>query len=110
MPHRPIVRRTAKQVVELWVKALRSGKCKQAQGIMVRDRDTASESFCCLGVLQDLAKKDGGYLREYGGVINHDQWDTLGLGINQHYLARMNDTGTNFAHIADFIEKNATPT
>lgn len=107
MAHRPIVRRTAAQVVELWVKALRSGEYRQAKEVLV---DRREGSFCCLGVLQDLAKKDGGCLREYDGILNDAQWNKLDLGIDQRTLARMNDKGMSFKAIAEYIETNATPT
>lgn len=38
-----------------WVAALRSGEYKQGQGVL-RSRN---DEFCCLGVLCDLAVKDG---------------------------------------------------
>lgn len=41
-------------VKERWVAALRSGKYKQGVGFL-----TAEDSFCCLGVLCDLALLDG---------------------------------------------------
>lgn len=40
---------------ERWVKALRSGEYKQGRAAL----RTADDKFCCLGVLCDLAAKDG---------------------------------------------------
>ena len=50
-----IVYRTPKEVLELWVKALESGEYKQGHQLLNKDNE-----FCCLGVLCDLAAKDGG--------------------------------------------------
>lgn len=47
--------RTPEQVVNLWIKALRSGKYKRQRTALRCDG-----GFCCLGVLCDLAVKDGG--------------------------------------------------
>ena len=47
--------RTREQVLKLWIKALRSGEYKQTQGLL-----RVKNSFCCLGVLCDLQRKDGG--------------------------------------------------
>lgn len=52
-----IIYRTPKEVIEHWIKALRSGEYKQAQNKL---KNTQKNSFCCLGVLCDLAAKDGG--------------------------------------------------
>ena len=51
----PVVRRTREEVVKLWVAALRSGEYEQAQGQL-----WSGDGFCCLGVLCDLAARDGG--------------------------------------------------
>lgn len=50
-----IVTRTPVEIVELWIKALRSGEYKPGK-LRLRRENT----FCCLGVLCDLARKDGG--------------------------------------------------
>lgn len=43
------------EVKKLWVKALRSGKYKQGTGVLHRTDDR----FCCLGVLCEVAIKQG---------------------------------------------------
>lgn len=43
-----------KEVIRKWVDALRSGKYKQGKGYLHKD-----DCFCCLGVLCDLAEKEG---------------------------------------------------
>jgi len=61
-----IVPRTRDEVYHLWLDALRSGKYKQTQGLLCEmspfdaDGKRSPVSFCCLGVLADLAVKDGG--------------------------------------------------
>lgn len=52
-----------KEVAELWVKALRSGKYKQGRSALctvVADPENPknkTKSYCCLGVLADIASK-----------------------------------------------------
>jgi hypothetical protein len=46
--------RTPEQVWDLWIDTLESGKYKQAHSQLKK-----MNSFCCLGVLCDLATKDG---------------------------------------------------
>lgn len=60
-----IVKRTRKQALLHWIKALESGKYKQAEGTLRETKRTGSDqrlshSFCCIGVACDLARKDGG--------------------------------------------------
>lgn len=43
-----------KQVLNLWVNALRSGEYEQGQGALFYEN-----TYCCLGVLCDLAIKNG---------------------------------------------------
>lgn len=52
---RPVVTRTREEVIKMWVAALRSGEYEQA-----RYQLNSGKGFCCLGVLCDLAVKDGG--------------------------------------------------
>jgi hypothetical protein len=43
-----------------WLTALRSGEYKRAEGrLHKKDINTGEESFCCFGVLCDLAVKEG---------------------------------------------------
>lgn len=44
-----------KELKAKWVKALRSGEYKQGHGSLCRRADDGSYSFCCLGVLEDVA-------------------------------------------------------
>jgi|LakMenE01Jun11ns_1017448.scaffolds.fasta_scaffold9958319_2 hypothetical protein len=43
-----------KEIANIWIKALKSGKYKQGRGTLRTDDD----KFCCLGVLCDLYDKD----------------------------------------------------
>lgn len=110
-----------------WVKALRSGEYKQADGALSPDGD----SFCCLGVLCEVLIKDGvaidktmgensdeGYRYSFGDTFD---WETLPEGVADFVglsevnprvvrdditrdLATINDSGTPFDEIADLIE------
>ena len=110
-----------------WVAALRSGEYKQGQG-----RLNGSLGFCCLGVLCDLAVKQGvteweliqeshdpcytcgGYSSTLPECVG--SWagfpDGPGLGLGprvtrwprEETLADLNDTGSTFPEIADLIE------
>lgn len=114
------------EVKALWLTALRSGE--YAQGSMRLQR--SDNTFCCLGVLCDLAVKagviaepvqelnNGSYM--YGSVQNSaflprevaqwadvDRWGQLRDGPDtSHDLASMNDNGATFEAIADVIENH----
>lgn len=95
---------------KLWVKALRSGKYKQAQR-QLKDGD----AYCCLGVACVLAAKSGikvPQITDEDKELEHDFCivrDWLGLkGSEGNYQARSlaadNDEGKSFEDIADIIE------
>lgn len=89
-----------KKLRSKWLKALRSGKFKQAKKTLY-DKETGG--YCCLGVLcsingsKETLNSDNKGLGMYGGScgINEDQ---------RCHLANMNDNGKNFKQIADYIE------
>lgn len=56
------------EVKELWLKALRSGEYKQGTGQLVEVLDSGVRRYCCLGVLCDVAVKNGLEL-----VVNEDE-------------------------------------
>lgn len=68
-----------KEIADLWVAALRSGKYKQGQKALRPTNDT----FCCLGVLCDIAPKEVGTWSNkaldegfnYIGDIDNDEFD-----------------------------------
>ena len=120
--------RTPKQVYKKWLKSLRSGKYQQAKGCLREieendDGDQVVKGFCCLGVLQDIAVKDGGgewdvgpcYLgnpQSYMGTPRQQILDYLQLDDDAvEHLIDMNDQeGASFDEIADEIEFVIMPT
>ena len=104
-----IIQRTPEQVIDLWVKALRSGKYKQTQRTL-----QDATGFCCLGVLCDLSAKDGGRQWDltqctprFAGKLSFPPDyinDYLGLSHEQaEELAVLNDRGHDFKEIATKI-------
>lgn len=109
-----VIKRTRKQVIKLWIKALRSGEYKQTTQSL---RD--SKGFCCLGVLCDLARKDGGdkWEKDWSGYLYNDSQGDLPSSMHSFIftpeakispadLVHMNDTfNKSFKEIADVIEQ-----
>lgn len=54
-----IITRTREQAYKRWIAALLSGEYEQENGSLCRETQ-GKLAFCCLGVLCDLAAKDGG--------------------------------------------------
>lgn len=121
-----------KELLEKWLKALRSGEYKQAKGTLY---DPAIKGFCCLGVLQHLAT-DGQveYLLngkesmapvdevvQAMGLPTTSFYKAQGISMkgNESALAEMNDgygedeedydyeEPRDFDQIADYIEANS---
>jgi|SRR6185437_2598790 len=97
-----------------WVEALRSGAFDQTQGTL-RDNN----GFCCLGVACNIIdhnrwaeeNKWGEFFYEFPtGEKASADWskefcDSVGLPYNtMDLLTQMNDNGSTFEAIADFIE------
>lgn len=111
--------RTPEEVMELWIEALRSGEYKQTKEKL----KSKSGGFCCLGVLCDLAAKDGGpqwekdrygvwkYKGEYIGDPPDYITDYIGITYNERSrLILMNDDeNKSFKKIADYIERELLP-
>lgn len=107
-----------KEVAEIWVQALRSGKYKQGQGAL-----RTGDAYCCLGVLCDLYNSDNwknvnrGYFVYEGmqGHLSDNVKDWSGLrsyagnifkGNRQNeMLMTYNDTEVSFEEIANIIEQ-----
>lgn len=119
-----VIQRTVKEVYELWLEALRSGKYKQVGGALKDRLATGKMGFCCLGVLCDLAAKDGGdkwetsesggntiYYKDESGQLPNVMRKFLKITKNQQAkLVDMNDSeGKKFNDIADYIEKEIMP-
>lgn len=113
-PH--TIYRNREEVVKRWVAALRSGEYKQHQKAL---RSHAKNSFCCLGVLCDLAAKDGGadwYAKTWFLGNQADLPVVIARFIvkpGDEYraesivgeYAKDNDFGASFSQLADRIEK-----
>lgn len=105
-----IIRRTRAAVIKRWIAALRSGKYKQGAHALRK-----GDKYCCLGVLCDLAAKDGGQQWENGLYARSSalapsymyEWLGFGWALAQGDLTEMNDDGGSFAEIADRIERVA---
>lgn len=98
------------KIKQKWVKALRSGRYRQAEGYLEE-----LGSYCCLGVLCKVGRKDI-YKSKEGGeqLLNSDtlNWAQL-TNEDQVLLSHMNDgihkyrgNKKNFKEIADWIEEN----
>lgn len=120
-----------KAIAMKWVAALRSGKYKQAPGILRKvNYSGETAGFCCLGVLCNLhaqehpkiaakEKNPSWYLGENRVLPDKVMaWSGVkdpcgsyevekGLGSEAFSLASLNDSrGWSFMKIADFIEKS----
>lgn len=94
-----------KTIKSKWVKALRSGKYRQARKTLL----TRHGGMCCLGVLAKIqgcdltAQKKNGF-----SLISSDLPRGFNAGIKQNVrrkLASMNDSlSSSFNKIADYIE------
>lgn len=116
------------EVKEKWVAALRSGQYTQGRNAL----QTEDHKFCCLGVLCDLYRTETGrgewksditflgntlpgvgFVDPTHGVPEFSrepetvrQWAGTVAGNDMAMLADMNDYGTSFEALADYIEKN----
>lgn len=124
------------EIKERWLKALRSGEYTQGRGsLRYTKREKQVDAFCCLGVLCDIAQKDG--IGHWGGVYEGEQtfqtgsqkngfsygsetaltssvlsWaglevagSTVFIKRSDTTLAQLNDSGKSFKEIADIIER-----
>ncbi len=112
------------EIKDKWLKALRSGEYVQGQ-MALNDQS----GFCCLGILCDLAAKEGvGAWKEYNSMniftTSKDSSTAIlpkpvisWAGLDHPNpivpfeggvlpLSRVNDSGTSFDEIADIIEEN----
>ncbi len=88
-----------------WLAALRGGSFKQATGRLRRD-----DAYCCLGVLCMVAdlpiEKEGVHLDMDGAEGYRPIEALLKSDLRTlRTLYRMNDDGSSFEAIADYIEK-----
>ena len=107
-----------KEIADKWVAALRSGEYGQCTGGLTNQDRTL---HCCLGVLCELAIKEGVPVRVKPSLA-HPSWlqfddllgalpDSVGTWAGMtvskgQVLAAMNDAGAPFVKIADAIEND----
>lgn len=111
-----------RKVKKLWLEALRSGEYRQTYG---RLRTRCGNSFCCLGVLCDLHRKEHkdmawkytayidtetalpNAVMKWAGLKQQDPKINGGKdlhGVVIDTLSRLNDLGRPFSKIADIIQ------
>jgi hypothetical protein len=116
-----------------WLEALRSGRYTQGTGALQSVHEDGSRSFCCLGVLCEVAIEMGvvldmGTVRDEtpaGSIVTYDGASSYppakveefanqggrtlaGWEVNGESLVNMNDNrGDSFETIANFIEEYA---
>lgn len=114
------------KIKDEWVKALRSGEYEQGTS-QLKYSDSAGDRYCCLGVLADLAIREGVPVNEevhaedrvastyYDGcfaLLPSSVMDWAGLDevdddSPMPTLVDMNDkNGRTFSEIADYIEEH----
>lgn len=86
-----------------WATALRSGEYEQGRGYLRNNGE-----YCCLGVACDLFDRDSlSHLEMESNDISEKTDQTLKLSLSvRNRLANMNDDGSSFREIADYIEAN----
>lgn len=110
-----------KEIMEIWVAALRSGEFKQTKHVLY---DPEMKRHCCLGVLSDIALTEGvcDYQEIGSNKARYDNFkdnvlctsvrDWAEMKTNKgkldhlNSLVDLNDKGKTFEEIADIIEKN----
>lgn len=103
-----------KQLKNKWIKALRSGKFKQGNGILKRKNYKNDYEYCCLGVLAEISGckiKTGGTFLESKSISNVSKIPEFMRGSKDRsvpeMLANRNDSGRwSFIRIANWIDKN----
>ena len=96
------------KLVKRWVEALESGKYQQGKH-RLKTRNQHGQYFCCLGVLREIEPK---FERNVDDVLDNCQFNEYinipaGCYLHQDELANMNDTGSTFLEIAQYIRKKA---
>jgi hypothetical protein len=113
---------TKKQLQDVWLKKLKSGRYKQGIGRLHKVRNRQAY-FCCLGLAckvyhenvkpLNIIRFDGyvEYDEKYGELPKQVQKafgfrDSLGKCSYGKHLSEMNDSGNSFKEIAEFVENN----
>lgn len=99
------------QIKKQWVEDLRSGRYKQCREYLWIELSDGSYNYCCLGVLCDIKEVRiwnslyPGY--HHNGLPNSTILDKVKLNFyTAQELADMNDKGSSFGEISDWIEAN----
>lgn len=106
-----------KDVKTSWLYALRSGKYTQARSALKKSIGHEDDvGYCCLGVLCDISQKgkwkkdrQGTYYwyDDISGVLPKSVKEWSGVILERERdLAGMNDGGSSFEEIADWVETN----
>ncbi len=92
-----------KKLKAKWVKALESGKFKQAKGTLKRVHGEDS-AYCCLGVLREICPQVYIGEKREPKLLPLDAIKRIGMRESQQgRLAEMNDQGRSFKQIAKWI-------
>jgi hypothetical protein len=102
-----------KTIKKKWLKALRSGKYQQGKNTLKWQSGNRDPEFCCLGVLCEIQGRKWRRLfahsTHFKGGASVAVKEIREAGIHPEVaqsLAMLNDTGSSFAEIADYIEAN----
>ena len=96
-----------------WLKALRSGRYKQAGGTLRMKSPDEGVTYCCLGVACNIVNKDR--WKAVGRSSDFFNWGAVEWGCTDlpfidsrasGHLATANDNGSSFDEIANWIEAN----
>jgi len=104
------------EIKKKWVAALRSGDYTQGDGALCRLTPDGAK-YCCLGVLVEEVEGEDAWdfratsqrctFQENSAVLAGGYLAKTGVGSGYASdLMRMNDLGTSFSEIADYIEEN----
>lgn len=111
-----VIQRTREQAFEHWIDALESGRYRRGVG-QLRQWNGSRTIFCCLGVLCDLAAKDGGeqWSGEYfqGSPYGLSEQMAQFMGIDEDQLCKLvtmnDDDKLSFKKIAAHIRHTIMP-
>ena len=104
------------ELLNKWLKALRSGEYTQARNALSQTYPDGTSSYCCLGVLCDISGlgewiddgcNDPDMVYKVKNRLYEGEYIPSELGLDHSLcttLARKNDTGADFEEIADYIE------
>jgi hypothetical protein len=124
-----------KNIMEKWVKALRSGKYRKGRGVLCEVKKNGTKNYCCLGVLCELYMEENNlpirigpqvssrsrdrmivYYDEYDKFLPHEVRSWAGMesrlgesncgSVSLWFLNDNPKAKRSFKRMADIIEKN----